>query len=69
MLCLGRRTGERVMINGGEIVITVLKHGPEGVRLGIEAPPGVVVDREEVHRRRAAGVPAPQKREEAACRS
>jgi carbon storage regulator len=49
VLVLTRRVGDAVVI-GEDIVITVLEvHGGE-VRLGIDAPREVAVNREEVHR-------------------
>lgn len=58
MLLLSRRAGEAVMIGSG-VKIVVLKVKGGQVRLGIEAPQNVLVDREEVYRqkkrRRAPG--------------
>jgi carbon storage regulator CsrA len=51
MLVLTRKVGEKVVI-AGHIQVMVVAITGNKVRLGIEAPPGVVVDREEVHRRR-----------------
>lgn len=50
MLVLTRRTGENIRI-GENIVITVLKIGPGQVKIGVEAPPQVVVHREEIFER------------------
>jgi carbon storage regulator len=47
MLVLTRKVGERVMIGGG-IVVQVLEVSGRRVRLGVEAPAGVAVWREEV---------------------
>jgi carbon storage regulator len=47
MLVLSRRQGERVVI-GRDIVITVLEAPGGRVRLGIEAPQGTPIHREEV---------------------
>ena len=45
---LSRNPGERVMI-GDNIVVTIVEVRRDGrVRLGIEAPPEVRIDREEV---------------------
>lgn len=50
MLVLTRHRDERIIIDGGRIVLTVIEiHGGK-VRLGIEAPPDVPVHREEVQR-------------------
>ncbi len=52
MLVLTRRNGERICIGDG-IVLTVLRVHGERVRLGIEAPRDISVDRQEVRRRKA----------------
>jgi carbon storage regulator CsrA len=51
MLVLTRRCGEQIVI-ANEIVVTVL--GVEGnkVRIGVEAPRSVRIDRSEIHQRR-----------------
>lgn len=56
MLILTRRVGEAIKISDS---ITVVVLGVKGgqVRLGIEAPQGVAVDREEIAERKAAGLP------------
>ena len=51
MLVLSRNENQRIMI-GHDIVITVVGIRGNKVRLGIEAPEGILVDREEVHRER-----------------
>lgn len=62
MLILGRRVGDAILIDGG-IRIVVLAADSRGVRLGIEAPRGVGVVREEIalqiadENRRAAARP------------
>lgn len=48
MLVLSRRPGERVMI-GDQIVVTVVRIGPNNVRLGIEAPRDMNIVREELY--------------------
>ena len=50
MLVLTRRIGEQIII-ADDIRITVTAIKGDRVRLGIEAPPHVRVDREEVYRR------------------
>ena len=50
MLVLTRRPGENIRI-GQDIVITVLKVGPGQVKIGVEAPPDVIVHREEIFER------------------
>ena len=48
MLVLSRKLGQRIFI-GDDIVIQVVDLRPgDRVRLGIEAPDGVIVDREEI---------------------
>lgn len=47
VLVLSRKVGERLLI-GDDIVVTVVKSGPGGVRLGIEAPSAMPVVREEL---------------------
>jgi carbon storage regulator len=51
MLILSRRPHESIWIGNG-IKITLLGFKGGQARLGIEAPPNVVVDREEVHLRK-----------------
>lgn len=50
MLVLTRRPGESIIIGNG-IKLTVVNVGPGRVKIGIEAPPSVRVDRAEVHDR------------------
>ena len=47
MLVLGRKVGQRVLINGN-IRITVVKVVDGKVTLGLEAPPEVAIVREEL---------------------
>ena len=49
MLVLTRKLGQKIIINEGEITITLISVGREKVKLGIDAPAGTRVDREEVH--------------------
>ncbi|MDB6103276.1 MAG: carbon storage regulator [Gammaproteobacteria bacterium] len=53
MLILSRRPNESLRI-GDNVVITVVGFSGNQIRLGITAPPNVVVDREEVHQRKMA---------------
>lgn len=53
MLILTRKAGESLVI-ANNIVVTVIGVNHGQVRLGIEAPAHVVVDREEIHQRRQA---------------
>jgi carbon storage regulator len=50
MLVLTRRPGEQIVI-GENIRVTVVSLGPGRVKIGIEAPPSVRIDREEIHER------------------
>lgn len=50
MLVLTRKPGEAIVIDG-DIRVTVLSVKGDRVRIGIDAPPHVRVDREEVHQR------------------
>jgi carbon storage regulator len=56
MLVLTRRIGEQIVIDD-EITVTVVAIRGDKVRLGISAPPSVLVDRSEVHERRLASRP------------
>ena len=47
MLVLTRKRGEQILI-GDDIVITILDAKGDGVRVGIDAPRGVVIHRLEV---------------------
>lgn len=47
MLVLSRRMGERIYI-GDNVCVTVVKIGPNEVRIGIEAPSEAVVMRKEL---------------------
>lgn len=51
MLVLNRKKREQIWI-GESILLTVVAVGNGKVRLGFEAPEGVVIDREEVRARR-----------------
>lgn len=50
MLVLSRREGERIRI-GDSIVITVVRQVGDKVRIGIDAPPDMLVLREELEKR------------------
>jgi carbon storage regulator len=49
MLVLSRKVGQSVLIDGVKVTITAAERGK--VKIGIDAPPEVRVDREEVRRR------------------
>ena len=51
-MVLTRRVGEEIVIDGNiRVVIVALQR--DKIRLGIDAPPTVTVDRKEIHDRRA----------------
>lgn len=47
MLVLSRKPGERILI-GDEVKITVVRIGPNSVRIGIDAPGSMNIVREEL---------------------
>jgi carbon storage regulator len=47
MLVLTRKTGEKIVI-GEDITITILDVRGDGIRIGIDAPRGIKIQREEV---------------------
>jgi len=49
MLILSRKRGEQIVISEGLITITVVQIRGDKVRIGIDAPDSVRVDRREVH--------------------
>jgi carbon storage regulator len=51
MLVLTRKPGEQIII-ADSVRITVVSVGPGRVKIGIEAPPSVKVDRQEIHERK-----------------
>lgn len=51
MLILSRRPDEAISINGGEVRVTILGVKGNQVRIGIEAPEDMTVNREEVEER------------------
>jgi carbon storage regulator len=51
MLVLTRRLGEEIVI-GGDIRVVIVECNGKNVRVGVDAPPAVSVDRREVHERR-----------------
>jgi carbon storage regulator len=58
MLVLSRRQSERIRL-GNSIVLTVIRISGDKVRLGIEAPPSVVVLRDELETHAATEPPLP----------
>lgn len=53
MLVLTRKIGESVVI-GNDVRVTVVQLGPGRVKIGIDAPRWMAIDREEVHVRKEA---------------
>ena len=47
MLVLSRKPGERILI-GNDVTVTIVRIGPNNVRLGIEAPREMNIVREEL---------------------
>ncbi len=47
MLVLSRKAGERILI-GDDVAITVVRIGPNSVRIGIEAPKSMNIVRQEL---------------------
>ena len=60
MLVLTRKPNESLII-GEDIKVTILGIRGNQVRIGIEAPPNVSVDREEIRERKDSGQPPPHK--------
>lgn len=58
MLVLSRKTGERILI-GDRITLTVVRIGPNNVRIGIECPRDVPIVREELTAVPGAAIPTP----------
>lgn len=58
MLILSRKYGERVLI-GEDISVTVVRIGPNAVRLGIAAPKELKIIREELEAGPISGVCVP----------
>jgi len=56
MLTLSRGLGEKILI-GENIEVVVVRIYGKYVQLGINAPPDVRIDREEIHLARKAGLP------------
>jgi carbon storage regulator len=59
ILVLTRKLGEKLIISGGGldglVEVTVIAVNREQVRLGIDAPDDVTVDREEIHQKKMRG--------------
>lgn len=50
MLVLTRKTGDNIVIDG-HIKVTVVSVKGDKVRIGVEAPPSMRVDRGEIHKK------------------
>ncbi len=48
MLILSRKLNEKIMIDGGRVVVQVMRIDRDHVKLGIKAPPEMPVHREEI---------------------
>ncbi|MFQ5735142.1 MAG: carbon storage regulator [Planctomycetaceae bacterium] len=57
MLVLSRKLGERILV-GDDIAITIVRIGPNNVRVGIEAPRSMNIVREELCNREPVGAAA-----------
>jgi carbon storage regulator len=51
MLILTRMKDQRIVINNGTVVVTVVEISGNSVKLGIDAPAEIPIHREEVQRR------------------
>lgn len=51
MLLLSRKLGESIVI-AGQYIVTVVEIRGDKVRLGVDAPRSVIVDRMEIHEQR-----------------
>lgn len=49
MLCLSRKIGQRILINNASIQIVIKEIQGNQVRMGISAPKGIDIDREEIY--------------------
>lgn len=61
MLVLTRRVGEKIIISD-DICVTIVEVSGDRVRVGVEAPRSVRVDRHEVHVRRQMDTRVPETR-------
>lgn len=61
MLILMRRPGETICI-GNDITVTVMSLDRNRVRIGINAPRDVIVDRQEIAEKKRLGIQPPDKR-------
>jgi carbon storage regulator len=54
MLILSRKIGEKLIIDG-DIEVSILSQKGNQFQIGINAPDDVIVDREEIHKKRISG--------------
>lgn len=54
MLVLSRKVGERILI-GDNVAVTIVRVSQGTVRIGVEAPKGIAIVREEIKDQQAAG--------------
>jgi carbon storage regulator len=53
MLVLERKPGQRIIINGNiQIIYSSCDYRTGKIKIGIEAPKDVIIDREEIHQRK-----------------
>ena len=55
MLILSRKVGQSIVINGN-VVVKVVRVDGDQIKLGIQAPESVKVNREEIQRQQDAGI-------------
>lgn len=53
MLVLSRKPSERILI-GPDIIVTIVRIGPNAVKIGIDAPVELNIVREEIQERKEA---------------
>ncbi len=58
MLILSRKLNEKIMIDGGKVVVQVIRIDRDHVKLGIKAPPEMPVHREEIQNAIKRGTPS-----------
>jgi carbon storage regulator CsrA len=51
MLILSRKKGQRILINNGEIILTILRSQKGKITMGFEAAHEIPIHREEIHQR------------------
>ncbi len=63
MLVLSRKPGEKILI-GDQVTVTIVRIGPNTVRLGIDAPRDMNIVREELCQATRVGEATPEGRDE-----